>query len=155
MRIETTLNVHKDVLLQLMEVSMMTMRSMSSIMTMVLHRITVDNCIVSRSFKRVQYQERDRENNWKTVHVVVDSATYEYFLDMRKLFKMSVSLLLAIAVNKYLEDVINDLCNNKNTDNYLCRNYIISKKVIDGVSCFNIYWGIPTIKHLKKLFYDR
>ena len=155
MRIETTLNVHQDILSQLFEASVITMKSMSSIIAMVLHRITVDNCVVSRSFKRVQYQERDRENDWKTVHVVVDSATYEYFLDMRKLFKMSVSLLLAIAVSKYLEDIINDLCNNKNTDNYLCRNYIISKKVIDGVSCFYIYWGIPRIKHLKEFFYDK
>jgi hypothetical protein len=155
MRIETTLNVHQDVLSQLIETSMMTMRSMSSIMAMVLHRITVDSCIMSRSFKRIQYQKRDRENNWKTVHVVVDSATYEYFLDMRKVFKMSVSLLLAIAVSKYLKDIINDLCNNKDTDNYLCRSYLISKKVIDGVSCFYIYWGIPGINHLKKLFYDR
>jgi predicted DsbA family dithiol-disulfide isomerase len=154
MRIETTLNVHQDVLSQLIEASMMTMRSMSSIMAMVLHRITVDSRIMSRSFKRIQYQNRDRENNWKTVHVVVDSATYEYFLDMRKVFKMSVSLLLAIAVSKYLKDITNDLCNNKDTDNYLCRSYLISKKVIDGVPCFYIYWGIPGINHLKKLFYD-
>src|SRR4030042_1185225 len=50
----------------------------------------------------VQYQARRRPDEWKTTHVRWRGDDYEYFQDMRKLLKMSVSLLLARGVKKYL-----------------------------------------------------
>jgi hypothetical protein len=32
---------------------------------------------------------------------------------------------------------------SNNTDNYLYRNYILIKKIIDGVICWQTYWGYP------------
>jgi hypothetical protein len=33
---------------------------------------------------------------------------------------------------------------NKNTDNYPYRNYIFINKAVDGIICWQIFWGIPS-----------
>jgi hypothetical protein len=69
---------------------------------------------------------------------------YEYYLDMRKFYKMSVSFILAYAVMKYINEVVNELLNgNKNTDNYSYRNYIFIKTTSNETICWQIYWGVP------------
>ena len=64
---------------------------------------------------------------------------------MRRLFKKSVSLIVSYGVDLYLEEVISELLgeNVEYTDNYLYRNYILVKEVIDNVLCWKSYWGLP------------
>ncbi len=59
---------------------------------------------------------------------------------MRKFFKMSVSFILAYAVMRYLDEVLK---RNKSADNYCYQNYIFMKEVVNGIICWQIYWGIP------------
>ncbi len=89
--------------------------------------------------KMVKYQNRSELSAWHTFHLRVRMDEYEYLLDLRKLLKMSVSLILAYAVEKYLRP------QNKFhiTDNNRYKNYIISKEVIDSVICWKFIWGYP------------
>ena len=63
----------------------------------------------------------------------------EYFQDLRKLLKMSVSLLLALAVKKFLDDPTVTI----DTDNYLFKSYLIVKEIVDSITCWRLYWGYP------------
>jgi hypothetical protein len=70
---------------------------------------------------------------------------YEYWLDLRKLLKMSVSLILAYAVKRFPGKPMNI----NSTDNYLCKYYIIMKEVIDSVIVWKFICGFPP--NLKEL----
>ena len=66
--------------------------------------------------------------------------TIEFFrklLDLRKILKLSVSGILALAVNKYLPSLMKE----NNSDNYHFQNYIIGKETIDGIICWRLVWG--------------
>ena len=92
-----------------------------------------------RMGKMVQYQNRRNPDAWHTFHLQVREDDYEYFLDLRKLLKMSVSLILAYAVEKFLDKLLK----NNNTDNNRYCNYVIVKDVIDDIICWKFIWGFP------------
>jgi len=154
MKVETTLNVHREVLSELHEASFVTGRRVNAIAVMALQGLLVHYRRRVQAFRRIQYQDRDKKENWTKVHIVIGASDYECLLDMRKMYKMSVSFLLAVAVKRYLYKIVKDiLCGVCRTDNYLYSNYIISQKVIDGVTTLHIYWGVPRLEHLKRTLY--
>ena len=89
--------------------------------------------------KMVQYQQSRNTSEWHTFHFQVRVDEYEYFLDLRKLLKMSVSLILAYAVEKYLDKLMRKFI----TDNYRYQNYIIIKEVLNDIICWKFIWGFP------------
>ncbi len=89
--------------------------------------------------RMVQYQEKRDPSEWRVFHVRVREDVYEYWLDLRKLLKMSVSLILAYAVKKFLSKLLKI----KTTDNYQFKNYLIVKEIINSVIVWKFIWGIP------------
>ena len=87
--------------------------------------------------KSIKYQKSDAKVNWHKFHILLDADEYEFFLDLRKFFKRSVSAIVSYAVKKYYKEMIKF----KNTDNYLFKNYVIIKKIIDSVVTWKICWG--------------
>lgn len=144
MPIESTLHVHHSILKKLERGAEVSGISRAFIIQKLMQRLMKDNRNMIKSNSRIQYQERDVKANWRILHIVVNEYEYEYYLDMRKFYKMSVSLLLAYAVRQYLNEIINELFDkNINSDNYFYRNYIITNKTVYGIVCWQIYWGIP------------
>ncbi len=143
MMIQTTINIHKTTLEKITHASLHSGVSRNQLIIRLLKK---EMNIVQNNFKhgkRIQYQGRDGAKNWHTFHLQLRPDDYEYFLDLRKLFKMSISRILAIAVAKYLQDI-----KNKITDNYQYRNYIIIKDIIDDVICWKLLWGFPKTPEL-------
>lgn len=65
---------------------------------------------------------------------------------MRNFFRCSVSLLVAYAVNKYLDKYILSILRKVKAfggDNYRFDNYILTKNLFDSSICWTIYWGDP------------
>lgn len=89
--------------------------------------------------KLVQYQESRNPEEWHTFHISFMDDEYEYFQDMRKLLKMSVSLLLAIAVRQFLDNPVVKI----DTDNYRYKSYLIVKEIVESITCWRLYWGYP------------
>ena len=144
MLIETTLHIHKNILEMLNKSSEITGKNRTYLIKLMMQRIMNDNQKLLKSYSRIQYQGRDTKENWHRLHVVVNEYEYEYYQDMRKFFKMSISFILAYAVMRYLEDIISELLNmNKSTDKYFFRNYIFIKETVNGAICWQLYWGIP------------
>jgi hypothetical protein len=143
MFIESTMYVHKSIQEMLEKGAETIGYTKTSIIKILLQRVMKDNHKLLKLYSRVKYQERDDKENWRRLHIVLNEYEYEYCLDMRKFFKMSVSLILAYAVRRYLDEILNELQSViKDTDNYYYKNYIIIKKTIDEVICWQVYWGI-------------
>jgi hypothetical protein len=144
MMVETTVYIHRNTLEMLNRGAAISGRTRTLLIKLLIRRMMRDNQKMLKSHSRIKYQKRDLKENWHRLHLVMNEYEYDYCLDMRKLFKMSFSFILAFAVNRYLDEIMNkSLDVNNNTDNYLYKNYILIKKTIDGVICWQIYWGIP------------
>ena len=144
MLIESTLYVNKSIQEMLDTASEKIGRTRIYLIKLLMQRVMKDNQRLLQSYARVKYQDRDRKENWHRFHIILNEYEYEYYLDMRKFFKMSVSLILAYAVINYLNDVMNELQKgNNNTDNYLYKNYFFIRETINEVICWKAYWGLP------------
>jgi len=145
MPIETTLNVHKNILDMLDKATLISGKQRTSIIKLMIKRSMKDNNKLIKMNSRVKYQERDIKVNWYRIHIVLNEYEYEYCLDFRKFFKMSVSLILAYSVLRYLDEILKE---NKNTDNYFYPSYILIKNIFEETIYWQIYWGIPPNLHL-------
>lgn len=71
---------------------------------------------------------------------------YDYFQDMRKFFRRSISLLIAIAMNTYLALLVEKILAgtfDEDRDSYPFQNYAITEKCIENITCFCVWWGLP------------
>lgn len=146
MTVETTVNIAPDVKKRLDRVAEATGVSRSEIVVKVMRKALKDFRQFVRHDCAVQYQKKNSSSKRKKFHVTLARRDYEYFLDMRKLFKSSVSLLVAFSVNEYLDEVIGSLMDENydmDTDNYPFQNYLIVPEMVEDVVCWKIYWGIP------------
>jgi len=139
MFIETTINIHIDCLNKISEAARRTGMSRTAIITHLLkYAMDVRERDISCG-RRVRYQAREKADTWHTLHVTIRPDDYEYLLDLRKLLKMSVSLILSIVVEKYLKRFLEV----KKADNYQIHNYMIMKRIIDGLTHWTFIWGYP------------
>jgi hypothetical protein len=144
---ETTLNIRIDVSKKITFAAQARGISCSEMIAILIKKVMHDISNPGRMGKLVQYQERRRQNEWHTFHLCVREDDYEYFLDLRKLLKMSVSLILAYAVNKFLDKILK----MDDTDKNRFRNYIVIRDVIDDIICWKFIWGFPP--NIEKLIF--
>lgn len=136
---ETTVNIRVDIYDKITRAARWKGISRSDLIVLLLQKMMTAMPNPDGIGKMVQYQERCDPTEWQKLHVSLRWDEYEYFLDLRKLLKMSVSLILAYAVNTYLKH----LMRKDNTDNYQHQNYVLAKRVIDGIVSWTSIWGYP------------
>jgi len=146
---ETTINIRIDILEMISSAAQQKGISRSELITILIKKFMDDIANPGRIGKMIQYQKRCKTGSWHKFHLCVREDEYEYFLDLRKLLKMSASLILAYAVDKFL----NKIMGSKETDNYRYKNYIIAMEMMDNVICWKFIWGFPP--NLEKHFYHR
>src|SRR4030042_5850226 len=98
----TTLNVRTVILQEITRAAQAEGITCSEMIVILLKKAMRDINTPDCMGRLVQYQARRRREEWTITHVRWRGDDYEYFQDMRKLLKMSVSLLLAPEVKKYL-----------------------------------------------------
>jgi hypothetical protein len=143
---ETTLNIQADALKKITEQAIAAGVSRSAIIIFLLKK-SMDNVSNPGRFgSLVKYQKRSGEAEWHSFHIKLRVDDYEYLLDLRKLLKMSVSLILACAVERYLnkkQTTINNHWEKYKADKNRYMNYIIIGEVISNVICWKLFWGFP------------
>ncbi len=144
MLINTTVYMHNNILSRIMKITGNSKKLRGSTIITFLKRAMRDNKKLLRGFRSVKYQNSDSHDKWNTIHVTFREDDYEYFIDMRKLYKMSVSLILAYAVRKYFFEIMNKLKKKFQSDNNPPYNYLFVRDVIDGVVSWRLYWGFPS-----------
>lgn len=90
---------------------------------------------------RVKYQGRRGKEEWRCLHLAVRPDEYEFFGDMRKVQRLSVSFIVAFAVEHFLDEMMETI--GDDTDNYRYRNYLIAQFLLGDVVCWVHCWGIP------------
>ena len=135
----TTMNVHTAILSKILRTAQSNNKTHSEIILLLLGKVKIDMPVPFVFGKMVKYQERRKCNDWHTLHLELRDEEYEYLLDLRRLLKMSVSLILAVAVDKYLHNIDNII----NSDKYLMRNYVLILEVINEIEHWRHIWGYP------------
>lgn len=136
---KTTLNVHKDILRMITLAALKQGVSRTDLIIYLLKSVMKDISGPCNFGCLVRYQKRSNPEEWHTFHIKLRIDDYEYFLDLRKLLKMSVSRILATAARRYLQTINKRHIN----DNNQFKNYVIIKELIDNSICWKLVWGYP------------
>ncbi len=137
---KTTVHIHSAILFKILEASRLNEMTRSEIILKLMNNVIRDISKPIIGGKMVKYQERRKPNDWHTVHLELREDEYEYLLDLRRLLKLSVSLILANAVDKYLMKVEKII----QSDKYLMRNYVLIQEINNGTLHWRHIWGFPS-----------
>lgn len=147
--ITTTFNLHVRIFEIIKKVALAEKTSCRNIIIQLLKMLMNDIDPEEFSFKTVSYQARDDAKAWRCFHMRCNEDEYEFFLDLRKITKCSISLLIARAVKKYLnsdKSVIRKLY----TTSLAFKNYLFAHERIQGIYCWRLFWGVPNTDFLSK-----
>jgi hypothetical protein len=132
---ETTININTDILAAITLAARVKGITRSDMIVLLLKEVMNELTGPVRYGKLICYQDRSLPETWHRFHLYLREDDYEFLLDLRKLFKMSVSCILAYAVRKYIKTI--------NTDNNRYRNYVIVKNSRNGIIFWTLIWGYP------------
>ncbi len=116
--IETTINIKSTIMERIIRASEVMNISMNRIITLLIIRMVHNRLLKIKMFTSVKYQNTGMDIIWHRLHISLTTDVYEKALDLRKVMKMSVSLIIAKAVEQFLHEIINDFRKTNNTDNY-------------------------------------
>ncbi len=83
------------------------------------------------------------------MHMFLTPAEYELLLDLRKVYKLSCSGIIALAVERYIDKLSLNMTDN---NRFTC--YVFSRFIMDGINCWAQYWGMPKNPGLPLPFRD-
>ncbi len=136
---ETTVNISTNNLEKITRTAQSLGISRSAMFIMLIKMVMDDIPEPGNFGTLVRYQARKIQSDWNTFHLKVREDDYEYLLDLRKFLKMSVSLIIAYAIKKFLGKI-----HDKDmTDNNRYKNYVLIKEMIDNIICWRLFWGYP------------
>ena len=147
--IETTLNIHLDILDEITRAAEVLDTSRTEIIILLLKKVMdndVEDTFIDNS---VRYQDCCDKDCWHRFHISLCVADYNFFLNLRLLLKSSVSRIVAFAVKKYLAEILKY---NDSTDNYHYKYYILNTKIKNNYRKWQIQWergkknGVPDRK---------
>jgi hypothetical protein len=153
MAIDTTIYINKKLSARLDRCSCVHGISRSKIACLLIDRFVKEKKPPCSLFRSVKYQARDSQHEWETRHIYFSNQMYEQSSDIRKFFKLSVSLLISLAIRLYLDELEKKLKGegkNRNiTDNYLNAYFCVYNND-NYTHDFHIYWGILDTKDIEK-----
>ncbi len=95
--------------------------------------------------KAVAYQGLSKEGKYKIWHVCLDSMCYEYGVSERLVFKVSVSLIYRIAIDRFLDEIVDSGLNAQvSTDDiatsYNIASYAVCYEESENKEFWTIFW---------------
>lgn len=138
----TTLNIKDSILIILNDLSLKSGLSLAELIYYFLDKAGDQRHNLIQFGSLIKYQEKNFDEQWNTIHITYSEGFYEFGLDLRKLFKLSLSHILALAVLKYKHLVLNGT-NVKKVDNYPQNFYIFNKYELKGTVYFIHNWWKP------------
>jgi len=139
MKIETTVYLDEETMDGIKRLAEREGASFSCMVSVLLNDFPCKGGQKPRAWSRVRYRDRDEEESRKRKHLYLKQDEYEFFIDLRKVYKLSVSYIITIALNAYLYGGKMQGC----ADNYRYRNYAIVHFMAETVHCWLMCWGVP------------
>jgi hypothetical protein len=143
---ETTMNIQVDVLRVINEQAQASGISRSQLIIFLIKKAMDDISEPRRFGSLVRYQDRGIPGEWHAFHIRLRPDDYEYLLDLRKLCKMSVSLILAYCAGRYLlkkDKTMKKTVLLSGGDKNRYGNYVVIKDVYRGIVLWKLFWGFP------------
>ncbi len=153
MNITTTYVMCDDVIALLENAEETTKYPKEKLLMLAMRKMMKDYEAYERTDSRIEYQKRFNEDTGERikkqrVKMKVSFCDYNYFQDMRRIFRRSISLVMAIAVYTYLAEIIEKILNKEIeavlADTYPFQNYAIMGKCIENIPTWRIWWGVPS-----------
>lgn len=145
--IKTSVYINTDKLVKVMEYSAANGLTYNEVITLLLKKMQADGGCNIRKFSAVKYQNDDPDKNWVTKTVYFEEICYEFFTDMRKFFKESVSLLLSKAIELFLNTILSEV--KEILLNYADSDWDIRRDDVESGVIWTIFWIKPT-KYIRK-----
>ncbi len=152
MNITTTCVMRDDVIALLADAEETTKMPKEELLLLSMRKMMKNYEAYERTDGRIEYQKRFDDDTGKRmkkqrVKMKVHSFDYNYYQDMRRIFRRSISLVMAIAVMTYLaeigEKILNKEIEEVLADTYPFQNYAIMGKCIENIPTWRIWWGVP------------
>lgn len=140
MHIETSIYINASVLENISRAARINGITRTELIVQLMKKLMKDMPGGAHCGRSVRYQDKSSKDSWRIFHVQLSPEVYEYFLDLRKCLKMSVSSLVALAVKKYL----NQKLKINFTDNYQFQDYCFVEGLVEDIKCWVQFWGIPS-----------
>jgi dTDP-D-glucose 4,6-dehydratase len=140
--VDTTVNLHQDQLQRLEQAFQHSGISVNELILLLFKRMMQENKRLHESAPTIQYQE-DREG-YEKKHVYMDYTEYDQKLDMRRMYKMSASLVLALAIDWFLEELLvpSKKGGSAIINAFLQKNYQVIPFFSQKYTEYRIIWGI-------------
>jgi hypothetical protein len=135
--INMRLSIHNKILLAAARLG----KTRQEVVKILLRRILLDIGRYQGGFRLVRYQARDPFKQWKCFKIAYRKNENEFVEDFRGLSKFSVSYLVAIATERYLEELLEDGEGRYNNTEF--PHYAVGQRVENGIICWEYYWGDP------------
>lgn len=142
---ETTVNIDRETYAKLTKASETYGVSRSRIIAMLLDLYVQSEETPECATGTVKYQKTQPHENWKKLHIVIPGHTCEFFDDVRKLWKLSVSFLVVLAVQKYLIH-LGEIFKKSFTDKYWSGAYTSILFEYNNMQFLLFCWGVPQQK---------
>ncbi|TAL35000.1 MAG: hypothetical protein EPN93_11135, partial [Spirochaetes bacterium] len=113
--LRTSINMRNDIFIRIGIAAVRLRKSQREVVIMLLNRIRGDFNHFQGGFTLVRYQPRDPRKRWHCFPIRFREAENELVADFRKLGRFSVSYLVAMATDRYLEEMLQD---KKSRHNY-------------------------------------
>jgi hypothetical protein len=139
--LRTTININLDVLVEITAAAIRLEVSRRKLIVRLLMRIMRDISRYQGEFTLVKYQPYDPLGRWHHFPIVFRKDENEFFTDLRKFSKYSVSYLVAIAVREYLPEILAE--QKKSRHNYSYNEWALGLRMVRGALCWEIFWGDP------------
>jgi len=123
--------------------------SVSRLLILMVRYATERRQLTLKSCRNVKYRDKNK-GSWKRIHLQLNPQEYEFLMDVKKIWKMSVARMIEFCIENYLFDLQKKVLEKKKTDNYLYNNYHIEIGEEEGILYCLIYWGLPQ-KVLQKI----
>lgn len=146
--IKTTVNIAKSKKVMIKELAKCRKISASTLLNNLLRVYLENHDYKLKVFKTVEYQPNldCSEDEWSCFHVSFDEDLYEKCQDFKNLFKISVSFLVSIVFEKFINSENEILVNS---DNYT-KNYIIYYSNMQNHQSITKFWQLEEEKILEK-----
>ena len=139
--IKSSVNINIGKLSLLEKFSEVNELSINEVVALLLRKILEDGKYSAKKFRAVKYQEIDPDKNWDTLTVYFEDVDYEFFTDMRKFFKESVSLLLSKAIDLFLDTILSEV--KDILLNYADSDWDIRSDDVETGVIWSVYWIKP------------
>ncbi|TAL34004.1 MAG: hypothetical protein EPN93_12485 [Spirochaetes bacterium] len=137
--LRTSLNIHFDVLDRISAAAVRLDIPRREVIIRLLMRVVRDHHRYPGGFSLVKYQGHDPEKRWHCFPMYYSKAENELVTDLRKFGKFTVSKFVAIAVYRYLDEIVQEI--EVGRYNYVRPSgWSLGQKLVSGSICWEICW---------------